>query len=93
MDARNVTRTGQVELRRFPKNLQSEISTTEAGQVIGPKKNKKIAEMIVVCDRKDDQGATISRDAIENNLYSQRLAIMSRRHLRELMRDSIVEYR
>ena len=93
MDARNVTRTGQVELRRFPKNLQSEISTTEAGQVIGPKKNKKIAEMIVVCDRKDDQGATISRDAIENNLYSQRLAIMARRHLRELRRDSIVEYR
>ena len=93
MDARNVTRTGQVELRRFPKNLQSEISTTEAGQVIGPKKNEKIAEMIVVCDRKDDQGATISRDAIENNLYSQRLAIMARRHLRELRRDSIVEYR
>jgi peptidyl-prolyl cis-trans isomerase SurA len=93
MDARNVTRTGQVELRRFPKNLQSEISTTEAGQVIGPKKNEKIAEMIVVCDRKDDQGATISRDAIENNLYSQRLAIMARRHLRELRRDSIIEYR
>ena len=93
MDARNVTRTGQVELRRFPKNLQSEISTTEAGQVIGPKKNEKIAEMVVVCDRKDDQGATISRDTIENNLYSQRLAIMARRHLRELRRDSIVEYR
>ena len=93
MDARNVTRTGQVELRRFPKNLQSEISTKEAGQVIGPKKNEKIAEMVVVCDRKDDQGATISRDAIENNLYSQRLAIMARRHLRELRRDSIVEYR
>ena len=93
MDARNVTRTGQVELRRFPKNLQSEISTTEAGQVIGPKKNEKIAEMVVVCDRKDDQGAIISRDTIENNLYSQRLAIMARRHLRELRRDSIVEYR
>ena len=93
MEARNVTRTGQVELRRFPKNLQSEISTTEAGQVIGPKKNEKIAEMVVVCDRKDDQGATISRDTIENNLYSQRLAIMARRHLRELRRDSIVEYR
>ena len=93
MDARNVTRTGQVELRRFPKNLQSEISTTEAGQVIGPKKNEKIAEMVVVCDRKDDQGEIISRDAIENNLYSQRLAIMARRHLRELRRDSIVEYR
>ncbi len=93
MDVGNVTRTGQVELRRFPKNLQSEISTTEAGQVIGPKKNEKIAEMVVVCDRKDDQGATISRDAIENNLYSQRLAIMARRHLRELRRDSIVEYR
>ncbi len=93
MDAQNVTRTGQVELRRFPKNLQSEISTTEAGQAIGPKQNAKIAEMVVVCDRKDDQGATISRDAIENNLYSQRLAIMARRHLRELRRDSIVEYR
>jgi peptidyl-prolyl cis-trans isomerase SurA len=93
MKVRNVTRTGQVELRRFPKNLQSEISKKEAGQVIGPKMNEKIAEMVIVCDRKDDQGASISRDAIENNLYSQRLAIMARRHLRELRRDSIVEYR
>lgn len=93
MEARNVTRTGQVELRRFPKNLQSEISQKEAGQVIGPKMNDKIAELVIVCGRKDDQGATISRDAIENNLYSQRLAIMARRHLRELRRDSIVEYR
>ena len=93
MEAQNVTRTGQVELRRFPKSLQSEISTMEAGKVIGPKKNQKIAEMVVVCDRKDNQGATISRDAIENNLYSQKLAIMARRHLRELRRDSIVEYR
>jgi peptidyl-prolyl cis-trans isomerase SurA len=93
MKARNVTRTGQVELRRFPKNLQSEISKKEAGQVIGPKMNEKIAEMVIVCDRKDNQGASISRDAIENNLYSQRLAIMARRHLRELRRDSIVEYR
>jgi peptidyl-prolyl cis-trans isomerase SurA len=93
MKVRNVTRTGQVELRRFPKNLQSEISKKEAGQVIGPKMNEKIAEMVIVCDRKDNQGASISRDAIENNLYSQRLAIMARRHLRELRRDSIVEYR
>ena len=93
MEARNVTRTGQVELRRFPKNLQSEISQKDAGQVIGPKMNDKIAELVIVCGRKDDQGATISRDAIENNLYSQRLAIMARRHLRELRRDSIVEYR
>lgn len=93
MGALSVTRTGEVELRRFPKNLQSEISKQEAGQIIGPKKNEKIAEMVVVCERKDNQGAAISRDVVENNLYSQRLAIMARRHLRELRRDSIVEYR
>lgn len=92
-DARSATRTGPVELRRYPQNLQAQIRKLEAGEIAGPNIDDTIAELIIVCDRKDDQGAQISRDAIENNLYSQRLAIMARRHLRELRRDSIVEFR
>jgi peptidyl-prolyl cis-trans isomerase SurA len=46
-----------------------------------------------VCDRKDDLGIDISRDQISDNIFSQRIAVMARRHLRDLRRDAVVEYR
>jgi peptidyl-prolyl cis-trans isomerase SurA len=46
-----------------------------------------------VCDRKDDLGIDISRDQIADNIFSQRIAVMARRHLRDLRREAVVEYR
>jgi len=35
----------------------------------------------------------ISRDAVSDSIYSQRLSMMARRHLRDLRREAVVEYR
>jgi peptidyl-prolyl cis-trans isomerase SurA len=51
------------------------------------------SEIYIVCDRKDDQGIQISREAISDNIFGQRLAMMARRHLRDLRREAVVEYR
>jgi peptidyl-prolyl cis-trans isomerase SurA len=47
----------------------------------------------VVCDRKDDQGIQVSRKDIGDNIFAQRLSMSARRHLRDLRRDAVVEYR
>jgi peptidyl-prolyl cis-trans isomerase SurA len=47
----------------------------------------------VVCDRKDDQGPQVSREDISDNIFAQRLSMNARRHLRDLRRDAVVEYR
>lgn len=86
-------RTGPIQLGQLSEELRVILMDLQPGQFSIPVKNEKTTDMLIVCDRKDDQGVEISRDAIENNIYSQRLSIMARRHLRELQHDSIVEYR
>ena len=49
--------------------------------------------LILICDRKDDVGLNISRETIEENIYSQKIGMMSRRYLRDLRRDAVIEYR
>ena len=53
----------------------------------------KGTDVYVVCDRKDDQGIQVSRKEISDNIFSQRLSMSARRHLRDLRRDAVVEYR
>ncbi len=50
-------------------------------------------DIILICDRKDDIGIQVNRDVIEDNIYSQKMGMMSRRHLRDLRRDAVIEYR
>lgn len=86
-------RTGLQPLGAFDPSLRGLVAPLEAGQLTPVMEAADSMVFIVVCDRKDDIGVQVSRDAIENNLYSQRIAMMARRHLRDLRRDSIVEYR
>ena len=69
------------------------IANLEAGGVSSPVSTPEGPQLFIVCDRKDDIGIDISRDAIADNIYSQRLSMMARRHLRDLRRDAVVEYR
>lgn len=87
------TRTGLRELRRLPRTMGVAIANLEAGGVSSPVSTPEGPQLFIVCDRKDDIGIDISRDAIADNIYSQRLSMMARRHLRDLRRDAVVEYR
>ena len=89
----NVTRTGLQPLGAFDTGLQRLVESLDAGQLTDVINSGDNFVLFAVCDRKDDQGVNISKDTIYDNLYSQRLSMLSRRHLRNLRRDSVVEYR
>ncbi len=86
-------RTGQRELGSFMPALGNILSELEAGEISASVRTDKSIDLIVVCDQKDDQGRSITRDQIENNIYQQKMSMMSRRHMRELRRDAVIEYR
>jgi len=86
-------RSGLKALGSFAAALRGVVAPLEAGQVLRLKDDDQNEVLLAVCDRKDDMGMQISRDAISDNLFSQRLAMLSRRHLRNLQRESVVEYR
>ena len=86
-------RSGLRELREFPPALHNALEKLEAGQATQPQSTPSGSAVFIVCDRKDDQGTQISRDAIADSIFAQRMAMMARRHLRDLRREAVVEYR
>lgn len=89
----DAARTGLRELRSFRPAMRNAVAYLEAGKLSAPVSTPDGPQLFIVCDRKDDLGIDISRDAIADNIFSQRISMMARRHLRDLRRDAVVEYR
>ena len=84
---------GKRLLQELPKELHKELLEKNAGNTLSPRFSEENIDIILICDRKDDIGVQVNRDIIEDNIYSQKMGMMSRRHLRDLRRDAVIEYR
>tara|TARA_B100001063_G_scaffold30773_1_gene23768 strand:- start:118 stop:1350 length:1233 start_codon:yes stop_codon:yes gene_type:complete len=84
---------GKRLLQELPKELHKELLEKNAGNALSPRFSDENIDIILICDRKDDIGIQVNRDVIEDNIYSQKMGMMSRRHLRDLRRDAVIEYR
>jgi len=84
---------GKRLLQELPKELHKELLEKNAGNALTPRFSEENIDIILICDRKDDIGIQVNRDVIEDNIYSQKMGMMSRRHLRDLRRDAVIEYR
>ena len=84
---------GKRLLQELPKELHKELLEKNAGNTLSPRFSEENIDIILICDRKDDIGVQVNRDVIEDNIYSQKMGMMSRRHLRDLRRDAVIEYR
>ena len=80
-------------LQDLPDDLHEELLQKNAGNALYPRFSEEVIDILLICDRKDDVGMQVNRDAIEDNIYSQKMGMMSRRHLRDLRRDAVIEYR
>ena len=89
----SVKRSGLQELRDLPTAIARSVANLEAGEVAAPSQQDDGTNVYIVCDRKDDLGIDISREEIADNIFAQRISVMARRHLRDLRRDAVVEYR
>ena len=90
---KEVNLIGKRLLQELPKELHKELLEKNAGNALSPRFSDKNIDIILICDRKDDIGIQVNRDVIEDNIYSQKMGMMSRRHLRDLRRDAVIEYR
>ena len=84
---------GKRLLQELPKELHKELLEKNAGNALSPRFSDDNIDILLICDRKDDIGVQVNRDVIEDNIYSQKMGMMSRRHLRDLRRDAVIEYR
>lgn len=82
-----------VTFGQLDQRLRQSLADAKPGQVLKPIRSEQGMEMIAVCDHKADTTAAPTRDQIEDNLFSQQLSMMARRHLRDLRRDAVIEIR
>ena len=73
--------------------MKSLVSKSKPGEVIPPIRSREGIEMVAVCGHQVDDPQMPTRESIEDSLYSQQLSMMSRRHLRDLHRDAVIEIR
>jgi peptidyl-prolyl cis-trans isomerase SurA len=83
----------QVTFGELDAKLRGALSKAKPGEILPPIRSAQGIEMVAVCDHKADQTAMPTRDSIEDNLFSQQLSMMARRHLRDLRRDAVIEIR
>src|SRR3546814_5060338 len=84
---------GKVKLRDLPQNIRAELQGLQVGQASKPFATQSQMQVLIVCGREEPHVEPPSYQAIENSLVDQRLAMMSRRYLRDLRQDAIVDYR
>ena len=84
---------GKRLLQELPNELHKELLEKNAGNTLSPRISEENIDIILICDRKDDIGIQVNREVIADNIYSQKMGMMSRRHLRDLRRDAVIEYR
>jgi peptidyl-prolyl cis-trans isomerase SurA len=80
-------------MRSFPVPARPALLEMKPGEWGQPQRTPEGLEIVVLCDRKFVERQLPDRDDIENQLFNQELAMMSRRYLRDLRRNAVVEMR
>jgi peptidyl-prolyl cis-trans isomerase SurA len=87
---------GSLRAGQMSQELRNALATTQPGDVAKPFISSAGVEIIVRCDPKVQKVVAFqmpTRQDIQNRLYQEQMSMMSRRYLRDLRRDSVVEYR
>lgn len=84
---------GTIVMGDTPESLRAAIAALKVGEVSPPVLGPNGVRVFMVCDRQVPQVQEPDRATIENNIGQTRLSMLSRRYLRDLRRDAVVEYR
>ena len=93
LGAKETGSLGNLAISELPKNLHKSILELEIGHATGPLREENGYRVFVVCDRKDPVVRLPDYDSVEGNLSQQRVGLIARRHLRDLRRDAIIDYK
>ncbi len=93
LDSEQSGDVGTIVMGDTPESLRAAIAALKVGEVSPPVLGPNGVRVFMVCDRQVPQVQEPDRATIENNIGQTRLSMLSRRYLRDLRRDAVVEYR
>lgn len=86
-------RINERSMRSFPAPARPGLLAMKPNEWGTPQRTPDGVEIVIMCERKMVERQLPKRDDIENQLFNQELAMMSRRYLRDLRRSAVVEMR
>jgi len=86
----NFADMGEVKASDMNDLILDALSTTDVGGLTDPIETPQGAVAVFVCDRRVTGSNVPTRDEVENRLIDQQLAQASKRHLRDLRRNSTI---
>lgn len=84
---------GRLKIGDLPLDFRSAIAALDVGDVSQPIRTAAGMHLLIVCDRSEPADIAADRDHIRNQILNQKLNLRARAYLRDLRRDSIVDYR
>lgn len=91
--AGQVTPVQEIETGNLPDTFKTTVLGLNVGETTPPMLTQQGFQIITLCGREDAVGELPTRDQIEGRLFNQQLAMLARRHLRDLRNDAIVDTR
>ena len=89
-----VVTSDQVKLRDLPPALQQLMLPMQVGQATQPFGSlEEGVRVLVICGRDEVSPSEPSYDQVFNQLSEERINVRSRRYLRDLRRDAVIEFR
>jgi peptidyl-prolyl cis-trans isomerase SurA len=90
----DVVQSDQVKLRDLPPALQQMMLPMQVGQATRPFGSiEEGVRVLVICGRDEEQAGAANPDAIFAQLQEERVNMRSRRFLRDLRRDAVIDFR
>ncbi len=84
---------GEAEIADLAPEFKDAAQTLAPGQISDPIRTKVGLHLVAVCGKGASGGAQLTHDDIENRLYGQQLAMISRRYMRDLRNSATIETR
>jgi peptidyl-prolyl cis-trans isomerase SurA len=84
---------GEAAVNDLAPQFRQAAETLPEGQLSAPIRTSAGMHLVAVCGRRQSGAETPSRDQIENRLFGQQLAMLSRRFLRDLRSSATIESR
>jgi peptidyl-prolyl cis-trans isomerase SurA len=84
---------GEAEIADLAPEFRQAAQSLEVGQFSEPIRTKVGMHLVAVCGKRASGGAVLTHDDIENRLFGQQLAMISRRYMRDLRTSATIETR
>lgn len=84
---------GEAELKDLSPAFRGAVEPLATGQTSDPIRTNVGLHILTVCGRGSAGGAEVSRQQVENRLYSQQLSMIARRYMRDLRTAATIETR